>query len=229
MASELQRMSTTALAGLGFSPVQAQMLARFLAGANGRTRQNNALNRTGAPTSANDVKLVGIDGATTLKKGDEVSTNRSKALLRPPRISFHGGQQVRTVVRIEQERQPYFAAVISNEGDTTYMCVLLDRDPPTRVEAGTGQDTGRDQDEYNEEIADDASATPADQQVRVRVYGGSAYEENDIIAVECVRQWKVRTTCQTKLGDQSRNTVVSRVLMDEKFYSTNYSGGGGGE
>lgn len=231
MSAELQRATSYILSRLGFKPAMAQDFARVLAASNGRVQQNSTLNPTGSPLATDDVKLVGIDGATTLAKGDEVATNRSKALVRPPKQSFHGGLQVRSVVRQEQERQTYLAAVISKTSDSEYQCVLIDRDPPTQVDAATGKDRPLGQVSHNTTAAADADLTPTAKQIAVTVYGDTSafsYTEGNIIPVQCVRHWKVRTTNQTRLGDRNRKSVVTRTMAEATYYNVRYETGGGG-
>lgn len=224
MSAELQRMSTFLLGRLGFSPRQAQEFARVMAGAGGRQRKNNSLNPTGQPLATDDIKLVAIDGGTTLKKGDEVSTNRSKQLVRPPKQSNHGGLQVVTTVRVEQERQRYYGVVVEQLDTDLYTCRLLDRDPPTRLEAKTGQDTTQDQDDANDGAGGEL--------VTVKVYGqpeSFTYNEGDKIDIQAVRSWKVRQTNQTRMADRAREAVISRsaVRSSPKYYNIRYQTGGG--
>ena len=232
MPGELQRSSSRVRAGSGSNPVQSQELARVLAGSNGRIRQNHSLNPVNQLKEKSDLKLVTVGGGASLRLGDEVSTNRSRQLVRPPRETALGGKRSRVIFRQEQERQTYLAAVVeydSTDGDgyQVYHCVLLDREPPQQADR-SGVPSPRTQADQNAFRVDADLSTTA-QRIAVTVYGTSnwTYSEGDVIPVYCVRQWEKATSHTTRALDRQKKTVLTERLLSTSYYSFRYDQTGG--
>lgn len=232
MSQELRR---AALRGLT-QPVddereRARLLYKALAGGDRRVRGNATLSRLGQPQAADDVHLVALDGATTVRKGDGVGTNLSRQLVRPPLKGQQGGRTTRHVLRQETKLKDFLAVVVSKTDNTTYQCKLLNETPPGTTDPRTGKDVIRDQTIHNAAIIADAANTPTAEQVTVQVYGDTevfSYAAGDVIEVKQEIQYQNITAYIRRDADRAANAVTARSASFTRYYHTRYEMTGGG-